>query len=292
MKIYLDYTQEELDRQYEHRHTVPDADELIAGHKAASERVRAAADGRFDIPYGPGKDELLDIYLAESSIPAPIVVFYHGGRWAVGSKASNCEAAEMYTAQGIHFVSVNYSLLPNVTMDVLIRQCRDAAAWLWRNADTFGGDRNRIFVHGKSAGGHVAAMVAVTNWQADYDLPADLIKGGLLVSGMYDLEPVRLSFRNEWLKLDEEGAVRNSPIHHIPEQGCSLVVGVGSLETNEFRRQPRDFVKAWRARGLDCQFFEMEGLHHFSINKELNDAGGALVAPYLELIRCSQGERA
>lgn len=284
MKVYLDYTQEELDRQYEHRHTVPDADQLIAVHKAESERVRATAKGRFDIPYGRGEDELIDIYLAASDGAAPIVVFFHGGRWAIGSKASNCEAAEMYCPKGAHFVSVNYSLLPKVTMDDLIRQCRDAVAWIWRNAGTFGGDRDRIFVHGKSAGGHVAAMVTVTDWRADYGLPADLIKGSLLVSGMYDLEPVRLTFRNEWLKLDQEAAARNSPIHHIPEQGCPLVIGVGSLETDEFRRQAREFAGAWRARSLDCQFVEMEGLHHFSINNAMNDAGSALVAPFLELI--------
>ena len=146
-----------------------------------------------------------------------------------------------YTALGVHFISVNFSLLPTVTMDVLIRQCRDAIAWVWRNAETFGGDRDRIFVHGKSSGAHVGAMMAITDWRAEYDLPADLVKGALLVSGMYDLEPVRLTFRNEWLKLDAEGAARNSPIRHIPDNGCPLIVGMGSLETDEFRRQPRAF---------------------------------------------------
>ena len=96
----------------------------------------AAANGRFDVAYGPHEDELLDIYLADDAGPAPIVVFFHGGRWARGSKASNCEGAETYTALGVHFVSVNFSLLPTVTMDVLIHQCRDAIAWLWRNAET------------------------------------------------------------------------------------------------------------------------------------------------------------
>ena len=281
MKVYLDYTQEELDRQYEHRNIVPDAEKYVAAHQAESERVRAAAQGRFDIAYGSGEDELLDIYLADGQGLAPIMVFFHGGRWAMGSKASNCEAAEVYTAQGVHFVSVNFSLLPSVTMDTLIGQCRDAIVWLWRNAGTFGGDRDRMFVHGKSSGAHVAAMMVITDWQAQYDLPTDLIKGGLLVSGMYDLEPVRLTFRNEWLKLDESGAARNSPIRHIPERGCPLIVGVGALESEEFRRQPREFVDAWRAKGLDCQFIVLEGRHHFTVNVDMNAAQSALVAPFL-----------
>ena len=146
MKIYLEYTQEELDRQYEHRNFVPDAEDYIAAQRTESERVRASANGRFDLSYGPHQDELLDIYLADNDDSAPIVVFFHGGRWARGSKASNCESAEIYTALGVHFVSVNFSLLPSVTMNVLIRQCRDAISWIWHNAETFNGDRNRIFV--------------------------------------------------------------------------------------------------------------------------------------------------
>jgi len=289
MKIYLDYDQEELDRQYEHRNFVPDADEILAFQAAESERVRAAATGHFDVAYGTGEDELLDIYLADgasASNPAPVVVFFHGGRWAMGSKFSNCEAAEMYTAAGVHFISVNFSLLPHVTMDVLISQCRHAVAWVWHNADSFGGDQDRMFVHGKSSGAHVAGMMAVTDWTAHGGpqgyLPAYLFKGGLLVSGMYDLEPVRLTFRNKWLKLDEAAALANSPIRHIPAKGCPLIIAVGALETDEFRRQSREFAASWRAAGLDCLFKEIPGRHHFSVNEDMNAAGSILTAPFLE----------
>jgi|SaaInlStandDraft_2_1057019.scaffolds.fasta_scaffold03726_5 arylformamidase len=282
MKIYLDYDQEGLDRQYEHRHFVTNADELLAFQAAESKRVREQADGRFDVAYGPGEDEILDIYLAENNeSPAPIVVFFHGGRWAMGSKNSNCEAAEMYTNKGVHFVSVNFSLLPDVTMDVLIGQCRNAAAWVWRNADTFGGDPARMFVHGKSSGAHVAGMMAVTDWTSYGELPADLFKGGLLVSGMYDLEPVRLTFRNAWLKMNEAAALANSPIRHIPANGCKLIVGVGALETDEFRRQSREFAEAWSGASLQCQFAEMPDRHHFSIHEDMNVATSQLTEPFL-----------
>ena len=128
-------------------------------------------------------------------------------------------------------------------------------------------------------------MMAITDWRAAYGLPADLLKGGLLVSGMYDLEPVRLTFRNEWLKLDEAAALRNSPIRHIPEPGCPLIVAVGSLETDEFRRQPRVFAEAWRAGGLACDFMELEGRHHFTVNEDMNNADSDLVAPFLDWMR-------
>jgi arylformamidase len=282
-KIYLDYTQEELDRQYEHRSLVPDGDDFLANNDADSTRARAAAThGSFDVAYGPDPDQLLDIYPAEADGLAPVVVFFHGGRWSRGSKESNIESLATYNAAGVHFVSVGFTLIPDIDMDGLIGQCRDAIAWLWHNAATFGGDPERLFVMGKSSGGHLAGTMVVTDWAAERGVPADVIKGGLLVSGMYDLEPVRLSFRNGFLGLDEETAMRNSPIHHIPDGGCPLVVGFGSLETDEFQRQGRTFAAAWTERGLPCRLVEMAGRHHYSINADLNDPAGDLVTPFLK----------
>jgi len=287
-KVYRDYTQEELDAQYEHRSEVPDGDDFLDRTKAESERIVAAAASRarLDVPYGPHPDQLLDIYPAEGTggNSAPVVVFFHGGRWSRGDKTSNVESLAMYNAAGVHFVSVGFTLIPATDMDGLIGQCRDAIAWLWRNAASFGGDPDRIYVMGKSSGGHVSGVMVTTDWAAERGLPADVIKGGLLVSGMYDLEPVRLSFRNGFLKLDEATAARYSPIRHIPANGCSLIVGVGAEETAEFRRQSREFAAAWQAHGLDCRFVEMPGRHHFSITADLSDATGPLAAPFLERI--------
>jgi arylformamidase len=281
-KIYLDYTQEELDQQYEHRSIVPDGDEFIARNAADSANVRVTANGQFDVAYGPDPDQLLDIYPAGRDGLSPVVVFFHGGRWSRGGKESNIECFATYNAAGVHFVSVGFTLIPNITMDGLVGQCRDAIAWLWHNAKTFGGDPERLFVMGKSSGAHLAGMMVTTDWQAERRVPRDVIKGGLLVSGMYDLEPVRLSFRNGFLHLDEEMAMRNSPIHHIPDNGCPLVIGFGSLETDEFQRQGRAFAAAWGERGLSCQLVPVEGRHHYSINAVLSDPDGDLVTPFLK----------
>lgn len=283
-KVYLDYTQAELDRQYEHRSLVPDSDDFIARDEAESARILAAAVGKFDIPYGDHADQQLDVYLSGRDGLSPVVVFFHGGRWSRGGRASNIESLAMYNAAGVHFVSVGFTLIPDIDMDGLVGQCRDAVAWLWRNAKTFGGDPDRLFVMGKSSGGHLAGMMVTTDWQAERGVPPDVIKGGLLVSGMYDLEPVRLSFRNGFLHLDEDSAWRNSPIHHIPGNGCPLVVGFGSEETDEFRRQGRTFADAWHARGLSCRQVVMNGRHHFSINADLKDPNSALARPFLEMI--------
>ena len=282
-KVYLDYTQEELDRQYEHRHIVPDVDDFIARSRAESARVRAAAKGSFDVAYGPGADEVLDILLADAA-DAPVVVFFHGGRWQTGGKDSNCGSAEAINAAGAHFVSVDFTLFPDTTMDELIRQCRAAVAWVLGNAASFGGDPARLYVIGKSSGAHIAAMMATTDWAAGHGLAGDAIKGGLLVSGMYDLEPVRLTFRNEWLRLDAAMAARNSPIRHIPDAGCPLIVGHGERETDEFKRQPRVFAEAWRAAGNPCVLVEIAGCHHFSIDTAMNDPASPLMAPFRSMM--------
>jgi arylformamidase len=283
-KIYLDYTQKELDDQYEHRSIVPDSDKFIARNEADSAKIRADADGQFDVAYGSHPDQLLDIFPAKGDDPSPIVVFFHGGRWSRGDKTNNIESLVGYNAAGVHFISVGFTLIPNIDMDGLVGQCRDAIAWVWRNAKSFGGDPDRLFVVGKSSGGHLGGMMVVTDWVAERDVPGDVIKGALLVSGMYDLEPVQLSFRNGFLGMDEDTALRNSSILHIPGNGCPLIIGYGSLETDEFQRQSRTFASAWSERGFACQLVEMEGRHHFSIDADLADPGGNLVEPFLKNI--------
>lgn len=287
MNIYLDYDQEALDRQYEHRHIVPNADEFSTRSRADSKRVRDAAKGRFDVSFGDHEDETLDVYFADGATEAdsrPIIAFFHGGRWSTGSKSSNCECAEQINQSGAHFISVNFTLIPNTDIDGIVGQCRDAIAWIYNNAKSFGGDPNRIYVMGKSSGGHLTGMMLTTDWQDTRGLPSNVIKGGLVVSGMYDLEPVRLTFRNDALKLDEASARRNSPIHHIPDQACPIVASVGSIESDEFRRQTRDFAKAWEKAGHPVHYAEMQGRHHFSISEDMANASSPLMTPFLELM--------
>ena len=126
-------------------------------------------------------------------------------------------------------------------MDELVRQCRAAVAWVYRNAETFGGDRDRIYVSGHSSGGHVTGVMTITDWEGVYGLPADLVKGAAPISGMFDLEPVINSWRNSYLKLDAERALALSTIHHIPETKIPMVFGFGAGELTEFQRQSTDY---------------------------------------------------
>ena len=160
-----------------------------------------------------------------------------------------------YVAYAVHeagaaTVVVNYALVPEVRFDELVRQCRAALAWVWRNADRFGGDREKIFVSGHSAGGHLVAMMMVADWPAfDAELPAQPIRGGFGISGLYDLEPIRLCFLNEDLKLSEEDAIRNSPMKQRRTCLSPLLLPVGAREGPEYLRQEwarRHLVPLWR----------------------------------------------
>jgi len=222
---------------------------------------------RRDVAYGASADESLDVFPAASR-GAPVVVFVDGGAWTRQHKDSYSFVAAALVPAGVAVVVTNFSLVPQVTLDELVRQNRAAVAWTARNAGSFGADPDRLFVAGHSSGGHVAAMLATTDWRA-FGLAADAVKGGICLSGMYDLEPVRLSARNLYLKLDSDAARRNSPIHRIPDRPLPLIIGYGAGELAEFQRQSRTFAAAWTARGYLLSLFEFAGRNHFEVAFEL-----------------------
>ena len=282
-KVFLDYDQETLDAQYNQRTLVPDADDYIAVDVAESARVRQKLDCRIDVAYGPGEDETLDVFPAVSP-GSPVVVYMHGGAWTRSDKANESFMAEAFVEAGAAFVAVNFGLCPKVTLDEMIRQAREAVAWSCENAQSFNADPDRLYIAGHSSGGHVGGMMVVTDWTAAHNLPRTLIKGALLCSGMYDLAPVRLSARNEYLQLDEAAETRNSAMRQIPGDGCPLIVGYGGGEQTEFRRQSREFAAAWRAAGLAVEEFDMPGVNHFQLRRHFNDPKSPILTSMLALM--------
>ena len=281
-KIFLDYDQETLDAQYNQRSLVPDADDYIAVDVAESARVRQKLDCRIDVAYGPGEDETLDLFPAAAP-GSPVVVYMHGGAWTRSDKSNESFMAEAFVAAGAAFVAVNFGLCPKVTLDEMIRQAREAVAWSCENAQDFNADPGRLYIAGHSSGGHVGGMMAVTDWTA-HNLPRTLVKGALLCSGMYDLAPVRLSARNDYLHLDEAAEARNSAIRQIPADGCPLIVGYGGGEQTEFRRQSRAFAAAWRDAGLEVEEFDMPGVNHFQLRRHFNDPNSPILTAMLALM--------
>lgn len=268
---WRDYSQDELDAQYNQNSLVPDTSSFKQHKIEESAAARTTLDCTLDVPYGPTKAEVLDIFPAPRA-GAPINIFIHGGAWKNGHKDEVSFPAPVFHNAGANFIAVNFNLVPDVMLEELVRQCRAAIAWVYRNADSFGGDRDRIFVSGHSSGGHVTGVMCITDWEGVYGLPADLIKGAAPISGMFDLAPVIKSWRNSYLKLDEERAHALSAIHHIPEAKIHMVLGFGAGELTEFQRQSCDFAAAWRKAGQECRLIEVPDKNHFEMGAGYGDA--------------------
>lgn len=289
-RVYRDFDQETLDREYSARGTVPDFTVFTREYTRLSEEVRATQPGWLDAPYGPHPDEVADVFPADASSEdkgAPVFVFIHGGYWRTLSQRDSVFMAPCFVGEGVAVVSVNYSLAPAASIDTIVRQCRGALAWVRHNAAQFGGDPERIFVGGTSAGGHLVGMMLASGWRETFRLPEDLIKGALVLNGLHDLEPVMLSAANEWARLNPASARRNSPIHNLPPAdapGCPIVVSWGGSETPEFKRQSGMFAEAWAARGWPVTAFERTERNHFDIVFDLCDADSPVGRATLDMI--------
>lgn len=283
-KVWLDYDQDALNEQYEQRVLVPDADMYLARYARESARVRTTMNCRLDVPYGPSDDEKLDIFPATEA-RAPLVVYIHGGAWTRSHKDGNSYQAPAFVGAGVTFVSVNFGLVPAASLDELVRRCRAAVKWVYVNASEFSADANRLYVAGHSSGGHLAGMLAVTDWANEWGLPDDVVKGAFAASGMYDLEPVRLSARNTYLDLDIEATRRNSPICHIRKWMPPMVIAYGEGEHEEFRRQSIAFANTLERRGHICCHLAFPGLNHFEVGEEFAKPGGALLKAVFEVMR-------
>jgi len=285
VKVFRDYTQEELDWQYDHSKRFETGifqEQRSAASRAAREKVR----GLLDVAYGDHADEVVDIFPAEGADKAPVIVFFHGGAWTRGSKNGYSFPAAAFAPRGIGWVATEFTKVPQGTLSNQVRQNRDAVAWVYRNAETYGFDRDRIYIAGHSSGGHNCGMVLVTDWQAQYGLPKDLVKGAVAISGMYDLEAVYLSYRNRYLHLTDEEWRANSSILHIPKDyGPPLIIGCAEHDTAEFHRQPEEFLAAWKAAGHWGEWIELTDRHHFTGSMCYGEPEHPLFRKILEMIK-------
>lgn len=278
--VYRGYTQAELDIQYDQGSLVPDLAPYQAHWAATSESVRRTYDCTSDIAYGPSEREKLDLF-RPTDPHGPVVVMIHGGAWRRLSKAQSAFSAPAMLEAGAGFVALGFDLIDTAPLAEMVRQVRAGVAWLYRNAAQHGFDPERIYLHGFSSGAHLVANVLADGWREEAGLPANLVKGAVLCSGPYDLEPVVLSKRSEYLKLDAAGAAALTPNLHVPRNGPPIVVAWGDGELAEFRRQGAVFAEAWRAAGNPVETIELPGLNHFDACLTFAERDGPLVAAAL-----------
>ncbi|BAZ10502.1 putative esterase [Calothrix sp. NIES-4071] len=256
-------TQAQLDAEYNPGELGIDIPAYMNCYTNNSTKCREELSCQLNIPFGPTLVEHLDIFPASQPC-APIMVFIHGGYWMMASSKEFSFVASSMMSAGITTVVINYALCPKVTIDEIVRQTRAAIAWVYRNAENFGGNPNRIYVSGHSAGGHLTAMSMITDWESDYGLPNNIIKGGCTISGLFDLMPFPYTWLQPKIQLTWGEVLRNSPIRHIPETAGSLIVTYGEEESSEFHRQSQDFLNAWKSKGLQGEYLAQSGKNHFT----------------------------
>jgi arylformamidase len=264
-----------LDAQYNLRAAVPEHLEYFARYERDSAALRARWPGRLDLAYGPTPRQAIDLFLPRAR-PAPLLVFIHGGYWQSRDRKDFSFVAGPLLERGAAVALLGYDLAPAVRMDAIVAEVRAGLAWLHRHAADHGCDPARLYVAGHSAGGHLAAMTLATDWRT-LGLPKDAIKGVCAISGVFDLEPIRLCYLNEVVGLDAAEARRNSPLH-LPLYGsCPVTVVVGELETRAFHEQSRAYAARLERDGWPCELLVQPGAEHFAIIMSMADADAPVV---------------
>ena len=262
--LYRDFTSPaQIDAQYNAGAAVPDATDRMRAYAEKSRLARERLRCTLDVAFGPTLDETLDIFPADAA-GAPVFVFIHGGYWRALSSKDFSFVATGLQPLGITTVVVNYSLCPKVTIDEITRQCRAAVAWTLRHIGAHGGDPARVAVGGHSAGGHLSAMCLETRWDEDHGLARDPLAAALLVSGIYDIEPLRHSYLQPTIRLDDGIVRRNSPLFGIRPCATPVLATWGVDESEEFARQSTAFHEAWQAAGNRSELHAQPGANHFS----------------------------
>jgi acetyl esterase/lipase len=272
MNLYRGMDRTALDAAYNNSAAVVDSPLILRDWDARSARLRAARPEHLDLRYGPAERNRIDYFVADPG--GPVLVFIHGGYWQMRAKETFSFLAAGPLAHGINVALVAYTLAPEKRLDGIVAEVRAGVRWLATQLPRYGGDPLRLVVSGWSAGGHLAVMT----------LTEPRILGALAISGIYDLEPIRLCYLNDRLRLDPEEARRNSPLLHLPRDSAPLILAYGGGELPELVRQSEAYAAARTQAGLPSRLTALAGHDHFTILEELARPDGALTAHVRELV--------
>jgi arylformamidase len=281
--VWLDMDQKELDDAYDQQVYAPNREQIQQRNTRNSELTRQRLGQPLRFAYGPKPIEGLDVY--KTSAPnAPIAIYTHGGAWRSGSAANCGFIAETFVNADANLVVLDFNNVTETGGDLMpmMDQVRRAVVWVYRYAEKFGGDPERLYVVGHSSGAHLTGNLLTTDWRKEFGLDPTFIKGGTIGSGMYDLEPVRLSKRSEYVKFTDEMEEALSSLRHLDHLVAPITVLYGTYETPEFQRQSREFAAAVKAAGKPVKLIICEGYNHFEVMETLANPYGLFGRAALE----------
>jgi arylformamidase len=281
--VFLDYTQAELDKAYDQSFWAPQMSDLEAADGTTSAEVRKRTPPRTE-RFGPNAADLIDIFAPAKAAAAPILVFIHGGAWSRNSRLDASFPAPTLLGRGAAYAAPDFGSLKTLRLPEMIENCRRAVEFVFRNAARFGCDPARLYLAGHSSGAHLAGCVLVTDW-ASRGLPADMIKGGLLMSGMYDLHPVVLSSRSKFLHITPEEEVAASPMRHLAHIACPIAVTSADEDSPEFKRQSAVFADALQGMGRLASRTVAFNANHFQEDDRLGQADSEISRALFALMK-------
>lgn len=273
--VFLNYTQEDLDRAYDQGPWAPNSPKISARNALKRELALERLGEPEVFAYGPGEVEKLELYRAAGENP-PIQIYIHGGAWRSGTARGQAHQAPKYVASGAHFIALDFDNVMTAGLDGMVDQVRRAIVWVYENADQIGGDRDRIYISGHSSGGHLGGVMMVTDWNGLYGVPADIIKGAVLTSGMYDLHPVRLSARSEYVPFTDAIESDFSAMRHLEMINAPIVIAYGEYDTDDFRRQSQEFADKLAEIGKLETLIVLPGANHFEVPESFSDPFGVI----------------
>ncbi len=284
--VFMDYDQ--LDASYDQLYYEPLLERVRQRLASNSEAVRARLGPPERFAYGPTEIEALDLYRANRP-NAPIFVYIHGGHWLAGAAKDFGYPAEMFVNAGANYVALDFISVKEAGGDLgaMAAQVRRGIAWVYKNAASLGGDPERIYIGGHSSGGHLCGVALVTNWRQEFGLPDNTVKGGLCMSGMYDLAPVRLSWRRTYVDFTDAMVDAMSSQRHVDKLFAPIIVTYGTFETPEFQRQSREFAAAVKAAGKPVQLIEAQNYAHVEMAESLGNPYGPNGRAALALMKLS-----
>ena len=265
-----------LEKQYDVRLLRDDFMDVYQGWCDTSAEFRRNADMDADLAYGDDDRHRLDIFRSNDP-DGPVLVFIHGGYWQRGDKSAYSLVARPFIETGVNVALLGYPLCPDSSMSAIFQSIQRALLWLWRNAESHGLSAERINLAGHSAGGHLTAMALCTDWSAlDPDAPDDIIRTGIPISGLYQLEPLRHTSISDALNLDDEEAGRLSPCLRQPLARAPMLVTLGGGETEQFHWQADTFLEQWGESTLTLGKHVEPDVDHFDIINRLADSGSEI----------------
>jgi|GEM_PF-148048 len=283
-KVYGDFTQAEVNFQYSPRAQAPDHEKYFELWRVSGPAYRKNRVA--EVWFGETPGQSFDLFMPDGAANPPLHLFIHGGYWQALDKRNHAHMADAMLKAGIAVAMVNYDLMPEVDLTEILRQCRAAVARAHDVAGDYGYDRDRMTVSGHSAGGHLSGALACTDWtEFRGDLPANLLKGSVPISGLFDLEPLSKTGMQRVFGFTADDIAMLSPINMRPVSKIPVILSVGSLESPEFHRQSALFAEHMRVHGCPVSDVAMEGHHHFSIVEALTDPTAPLTAAIIELAK-------